>query len=153
MVGFCYKLRVSGVSQVRVNYNTIFLYIAIQFYLLYMGYLYLQHIFQAIRQQHSAKNHCFKNITLLCFERQLFLVSFYTRRWYKIRNNWLESQWRVGSTARICLAVRCCAANNNRRNNCDYIPLCGHCIDHSSKAYSFGRSWSWVQYTSWTLYG
>lgn len=44
MVGFCYKLRVSGVSQVRVNYNTIFLYILL--YELYMGYLHSKHIFR-----------------------------------------------------------------------------------------------------------
>ena len=31
MVGLCYKLRFSGISQVRINYNTICLYITIQF--------------------------------------------------------------------------------------------------------------------------
>ena len=46
MVRFCYKLRVSGVSQVRVNYNTIFLYIAILLYERYMGYLHSKHIFR-----------------------------------------------------------------------------------------------------------
>ena len=44
MVRFCYKLCVSGVSQVRVNYNTIFLYILL--YELYMGYLHSKHIFR-----------------------------------------------------------------------------------------------------------